>query len=61
MSSQSVQAVAHKYLFARDAAYKARKKGLKNKYPYKSKKHFNTKWANNGFTIDGNHVELSKA
>ena len=49
--SQSVQAVCHKYLFARDAALEARKAGYKNKYPYKQKKHFNTKWANNGFKV----------
>ena len=33
LHSQSVQAVAHKYLFARDSAKKARLKGYKNKYP----------------------------
>ena len=33
LHSQSVQAVCHKYLFSRDAAFKARKAGLKNKYP----------------------------
>jgi putative transposase len=52
--SQSVQAVCHKYLFARDAAWQARKSGHKNKYPYKQKKHFNTKWANNGFKAFAN-------
>ncbi|RST57264.1 transposase, partial [Siminovitchia terrae] len=49
--SQSVQAVCHKYLFARDAALKARKAGHKTKYPYKKKTYFNTKWANNGFKV----------
>ena len=49
--SQSVQAVCHKYVFARDAARNARRAGYKNKYPYKQKKHFNTKWANNGFKV----------
>ena len=44
LHSQSVQAVCHKYLFSRDAAFKARKAGLKSKYPYKKKKNFNTKW-----------------
>lgn len=57
--SQSVQAVCHKYLFSRDSAHKARKKGLKNKYPYKKKQYFNTKWANNGFIIhDNGKIEL---
>ncbi len=33
LHSQSVQSVCHKYLFARDAALKARKAGHKTKYP----------------------------
>ncbi|MBS4207319.1 RNA-guided endonuclease TnpB family protein [Bacillus sp. FJAT-50079] len=58
--SQSVQAVCHKYLFARDAARKARKAGHQTKYPYKQKKHFNTKWANNGFKLfENGKIELS--
>ncbi len=58
--SQSVQAVCHKYLFARDATNKARKVGYKNKYPYKQKKYFNTKWANNGFKVfENGKIELS--
>ncbi|MBW8348019.1 transposase [Bacillus sp. IITD106] len=57
--SQSVQAVCHTYVFARDAARKARKRGHPTKYPYKQKKHFNTKWANNGFTVHENgKIEL---
>ncbi|WP_343834688.1 transposase [Bacillus horti] len=57
--SQSIQAVCHNYLFSRDAAMKARRKGLKNKYPYKKKKTFNTKWANNGFVLHENgKIEL---
>lgn len=57
--SQSVQAVCHKYLFSRDSTMKARRKGLKNKYPYKKKKYFITKWANNGFVIHENgKIEL---
>ena len=58
--SQSVQAVCHKYLFARQSAHAARKKGLNNKYPYKQKKNFNTKWANNGFKVFPNgKIQLS--
>ena len=58
--SQSVQAVCHKYLFARDAARNARKAGHQNKYPYKRKKHFNTKWANNGFKVfENGKIQLS--
>jgi putative transposase len=57
--SQSIQAVCHNYFFARDSAWKARKKGLKNKYPYKKKRHFNTKWANSGFKIvENGKIEL---
>ena len=51
LHSQSVQAVCHKYLFSRDATFKARKSGLKNKYPYKKKKNFNTKWVDKAFTV----------
>ena len=59
MHSQSIQAVAHKYLDARDAALKARKLGGRNRYPYKEQKYFNTKWANNGFDLCGNTLSLS--
>ncbi len=52
LHSQSVQAVVHKYLFARDSAYQARLKGLKNKYPWCSKKNFNTKWVDQAFAFD---------
>ena len=51
LHSQSVQAVCHKYLFSRDAVFKARKAGLKNKYPYKKKKNFNTKWVDKAFSV----------
>jgi putative transposase len=47
-------------LFAWDAAKKARKEGYTTKYPYKQKKYFNTKWANNGFAIfENGKIELS--
>ena len=59
LHSQSVQAVAHKYLHARDAAYKANLKGYRNKYPWRHKKHFNTKWVDKAFSIAGNTIELS--
>ncbi|WP_232229188.1 hypothetical protein [Paenibacillus zanthoxyli] len=42
LHSQSVQAVCHKYLFARDSAKHARKQGLHTKYPYKKKKYLAT-------------------
>lgn len=59
LHSQSIQAVCHKYLFSRDSAHQAKKKGFKNKYPYKKKKHFNTKWVDKAFKIDGNTILLS--
>lgn len=60
LHSQSIQAVCHKYLFARDATHKAKQQGLDNKYPYKKKKHYNTKWAKDGFKIyDNGRIELS--
>ncbi|WP_246615664.1 transposase [Aneurinibacillus thermoaerophilus] len=55
MHSQSIQAVCHKYLWARDSAHQARKEGHTNvRYPYKQNKYFNTKWAADGFTIHPN-------
>jgi putative transposase len=60
LHSQSVQAVCHKYLFSRDAARSARLKGCKNKYPYKSKKNYNTKWIHKAFKVSPNgKIELS--
>ena len=59
LHSQSVQAVAHKYLDARDAAQKARLIGYRNKYPWRHKKHFNTKWVDKAFHIVGNTIALS--
>ena len=59
LHSQSVQAVAHKYLFSRDAAKQARKQGLKNKYPYRKRKFYNTKWVDLAFSIEGNVISLS--
>ncbi|MCD9021768.1 transposase [Cohnella sp. NL03-T5] len=59
LHSQSVQAVCHKYLFARDSAKQAKNQGLANKYPYKNKKHFNTKWVDQSFKLEGNTLTLS--
>ena len=58
--SQSIQAVCHKYIFARTGAKNARKAGYNNKYPYKQKKNFNTKWANNGIKVfENGKIQLS--
>ncbi|MCT8977450.1 transposase [Clostridium sp. CX1] len=60
LHSQSIQAIAHKYLFSRDGANKARQKGFtNNKYPYKKKKNFNTKWVDKAFIIEGYNIYLS--
>lgn len=61
LHSQSIQAVCHKYLFARDSTHQARKQGITTaRYPYKQKNHFNTKWAKQGFKCHPNgKIELS--
>ncbi|WP_027410565.1 RNA-guided endonuclease InsQ/TnpB family protein [Anoxybacteroides tepidamans] len=52
LHSQSIQAVCHKYLFARQSAQAAIQKGLHHaRYPYKQKNYFNTKWAKDGFKV----------
>jgi putative transposase len=51
--------MCHKYLFSRDSAKQAKNQGLNNKYPYKNKNYFNTKWVDKAFKIDGNTIELS--
>ena len=61
LHSQSIQAVCHKYLWSRDNTKKAKDKGISTtRYPYKQKKHYNTKWAKDGFTLYANgKLELS--
>lgn len=61
LHSQSIQAVCHKYLFARDSSHQAIQKGkTTTHYPYKKKNHYNTKWAKDGFKIHPNgKIELS--
>ncbi len=60
LHSQSIQAVAHKYLEAREGARQAQAKGYPTRYPYKKKMNFVTKWAKDGFQVgtDGK-IELS--
>ncbi|WP_068963402.1 RNA-guided endonuclease TnpB family protein [Desulfosporosinus sp. BG] len=59
--SQSIQAVFEKFIDARENAHKARALGFSQiRYPYKEKKHFNTKWKKDGFRIGKNgKIELS--
>ena len=52
LHSQSVQAVAHKYLFARDSTRQARLKGYRNKYPWRFKKNYNSFWVDKAFSFD---------
>jgi len=59
LHSQSIQAVCHKYLHARDGAKQAKQRGINAKYPYKTKKHFNTKWVDRAFKVQGNTISLS--
>ncbi|WPQ59495.1 transposase [Paenibacillus polymyxa] len=61
LHSQSVQAVCHKYLFSRDSAIQAKKKGITTaRYPHRQKMYFNTKWVDKAFTIHPNgKIELS--
>lgn len=59
--SQSIQAVCHKYLQARENTVKAKRMGHSQvRYPYKLKGHYPTKWAVQGFVIhDDGRIELS--
>ncbi|BBM85344.1 RNA-guided endonuclease InsQ/TnpB family protein [Candidatus Uabimicrobium amorphum] len=61
LHSQSIQAVCHKYLDARDAARSARAKGYNNRYPWREKNYFSTKWTKDGFRIseDKKRITLS--
>jgi putative transposase len=58
--SQSIQAVCHKYLFARLSAHHAIQQGYPARYPYKKKKYFPTKWAKDGYKVyEHGKIELS--
>lgn len=60
LHSQSIQAICHKYLWARDNTKKAQNLGYKQRYPWRQKKDFPTKWAKDGFRIQPNgRIELS--
>ena len=60
LHSQSIQAVCHKYLFARQAAHHSIQQGHPVRYPYKKKKYFPTKWAKDGFKVyENGKIELS--
>lgn len=60
LHSQSIQAVTHKYLNARQGAKEAKTAGRNDvRYPYKEKVFFNTKWVDQAFSIEDNVVTLS--
>lgn len=59
LHSQTIQAVAHKFLQAREGTKEARKKGYNNRYPWKTKHHFNAKWVDQSFSIEGKTLILS--
>ena len=60
LHSQSVQSVSHRYLWARDSAYQARRKGESTRYPYRLKKYYPTRWVQDGFRIlDNGKILLS--
>ncbi|RBW67249.1 RNA-guided endonuclease InsQ/TnpB family protein, partial [Bacillus taeanensis] len=59
LHSQTIQAVAHKFLQAREGAQKARKAGANVRYPWKHKFVFNPKWVGESFTLEGKKITLS--
>ena len=60
LHSQTIQAVAHKFLAAREGTKEARLKGFKQiKYPWKHKFVFNPKWVDKSFTLKGKKLTLS--
>ncbi|RBW67322.1 transposase, partial [Bacillus taeanensis] len=59
LHSQTIQAVAHKFLQAREGAQKARKAGFNVRYPWKHKFVFNPKWVGESFTLEGKKITLS--
>ena len=52
LHSQSVQEVVQRYVDARESAKAARDKGYQNKYPWREKHNFNTKWIDEAFSFD---------
>ncbi|RBW67678.1 RNA-guided endonuclease InsQ/TnpB family protein [Bacillus taeanensis] len=59
LHSQTIQAVAHKFLQAREGAQKARKAGFNVRYLWKHKFVFNPKWVGQSFTLQGKKITLS--
>ena len=60
LHSQTVQAVAHKFLAAREGTKEARQKGFKQvRYPWKHKFVFNPKWVDKAFKIRGRKLAIA--
>lgn len=59
LHSQSIQEVVHRYVDARESAKAARDKGYQNKYPWREKHNFNTKWIDEAFSFDFEAKTLS--
>ena len=58
--SQTIQAVAHKFLMQEKEQKKHRQKGFKQvRYPWKHKFVFNPKWVDKAFTLEGKKLTLS--
>ncbi|MDA8210737.1 MAG: transposase [Clostridia bacterium] len=61
LHSQSIQSIQERYLEARKNAWKAKQAGYEHiRYPYKTKRHYPTRWKKDGFAIhpDGK-IQLS--
>lgn len=54
LHSQSIQAVVHKYLSARDGILADRKRGNKKaRFPHRNRRFYNTKWVDKAFRVEG--------
>ncbi|WP_338751781.1 transposase [Bacillus sp. FJAT-52991] len=59
LHSQTIQAVCHKFLHARDGVRQARKTNKSIRYPYKEKFVFHPKWVDKSFVLKGRKLMLS--
>jgi putative transposase len=61
LHAKGIHHVVHKYLFARDAARRAKEEGRKDVlYPYKQKNYFVTGWDYQSIKVEGNKILLAK-
>jgi putative transposase len=61
LHAKGIHHVVHKFLFARDAIFKAKQQGRTDvKFPYKKKKYFVTGWDYQSIRIEGNKLMLAK-